>query len=741
MALCFFTLHLKAQNTVSIFGKVVDARTQEPLIGVNILLEGTDRGSTTDLDGRYEISGVTPGSYNITASYLGYQAFTRSNVLIQSKGTDDINFALSETELELETVVVKANPFQNSLSTPLSIQRLSPEEIKTYPGGNNDIAKVVQSLPGVSGSIGGFRNDVIIRGGAPNENVYYLDGIEIPNINHFSTQGSAGGPVGLLNVDFIEGVSLSSSSFGAQYDNPLSGVLQFDQRAGNTRRRQTNLRVSGSETALTTEGPLFKGSRQESNTSYLLSVRRSYLQFLFEIIGLPIRPDYWDYQYKINHRIDDYNTIFLTGIGSVDDFSVKAPEDFDAEQQAVLEQVPVIEQWTTTSGIGWKRLLKEGKGVMNTAVSFNVLNNNFSRYEDNENLQGLVFQNNSRETEQKLRYSYTRFVNNWSLTAGANLIRALYTNDTRDLTFGNTFETDIDFVKYGLFAQAAKTLAKGRLDFSAGFRMDDNTFTTEQNTLFKTFSPRVSLSYVLDAQNRWRLNGTVGQYYKIVPYTVLGFQDITGAYANEDAPYIGSLHGVLGLEYRIGDYAKLSAEGFYKRYTNYPVSLVDGVSLANKGGDFSVLGNEDVVSSGKGRTYGLELLFQQKLHNNFYLIAAYTLFSSQFTGLTNNYLPSVWDSRQLVSVTGGYKLKGNWEFSLRFRHAGSTPFAPVDVDKSLAAYPVFIFDYDNLGQAQLQAFNQLDVRADKKWNFKSFALNVFLEFQNALATNIPGPPS
>ena len=606
--------------------------------------------------------------------------------------------------------------------------------------GNNDIAKVVQSLPGVSGSVGGFRNDVIIRGGAPNENVYYLDGLEIPNINHFSTQGSAGGPVGMLNVDFIEQVELASSAFGAQYDNPLSGVLQFYQRKGNPRERQTNLRVSASETALTTEGPLFKGDNTESKTSYLLSVRRSYLQFLFELIGLPIRPDYWDYQYKINHEIDAYNTIFITGIGSIDDFSVKAPDDFDPEQQATLEQVPVINQWTTTAGIGWKRILKNGKGVMNTVASVNILNNSFSRFEDNETETGVIFDNQSRETEQKLRYTYTRFVGKWSINSGFHLTRSLYTNQTQDFVFDNEYETEIDFVKYGLFTQASRSFAEGRLDIAIGFRVDDNSYSDESGTLFKTFSPRASLSYVLDDQARWRASASVGQYYKILPYTVLGYQDANGNFTNKDLPYIGSLHAVAGLEYKLGTYAKISAEGFFKRYTNYPVSVIDGISLANKGGDFSVLGNEEVVSDGDGRTYGLELLYQQKLSKNFYGILAYTLFKSEFTDINQNYLPSAWDSRQLITFTGGYKLGRNWEISIRYRSIGKTPFAPVDLEQTLNTYPALILDYDNLGSAQLDPFSQLDIRIDKKWNFNAFALNVYLEFQNALAQQSPQPP-
>lgn len=737
---CLMYFNVVAQTTVSMFGKVEDAKTGEPLIGVNIRLEGTEKGSTTDIDGTYEIPDILPGSYSITASYLGYQTNTRSNVIIQSKGSDDINFAMQEGGLDLQTVVVTASPFQTKLTTPLSLQTLSPEEIKTYPGGNNDIAKVVQSLPGVSGSVGGFRNDVIIRGGAPNENVYYLDGIEIPNINHFSTQGSAGGPVGLLNVDFIEAVEFSSSSFGAQYDNPLSGVLQFNQREGNQRERQTNLRLSATEAALTTEGPLFKGSKKEADASYILSVRRSYTQALFELIGLPVRPDYWDYQYKFHHEIDKYNTVFVTGIGSIDDVTFKAPRSFSAEQQSVLDQVPVIKQWTTTVGLGWKRRLKNGKGIMQTVLSTNILNNDFSRYLNNETLTGLVLNNNSRETEQKFRYHYTRFIKDWSLHMGLNITRAMYTNETQDLAFDHTFSTEIDFFKYGIFAQASRSFLDGRLDFSIGFRMDDNTFTGGGGWL-NTFSPRTAISYVLDGDFNWRLSTSVGQYYKIAPYTVLGYRNQFGKLSNQDVPYIGSFHAVLGLERKLGQFAKFSAEGFFKRYTDYPISVVDQVSLANKGGDYTVLGNEEVVSDGLGRTYGIELLYQQKLHKHFYGILAYTLFKSEFSGLDGVYRPSVWDSGHLISFTGGYKLPGNWEFSLRYRYSGQTPFAPVDTEASLPIYPILILDYANLGQNELGAFNQMDVRIDKKWNLKSYSVNVFFEIQNALAQNNSEPPS
>ena len=326
-----------AQNYGSLNGRIINVQTQQPLVGATILLEGTSYGVVTDELGYFIINEIPSNSYNIFASYLGFETQILSNVIVKSVGNIPLLFELETASESLDEVVIVRSPFRTSRDTPLSTQTFSAVEIETYPGGNNDITKVVQSMPGISPSIGGFRNDIIIRGGAPNETVYYLDGIEIPNINHFSTQGSAGGPVGMINVSFVRDVTLSSSAFGAEYDNPLSGVLAFEQREGNPNEFGGNFRFGASEAALTLEGPLFRKDKDRpAKTTFLFSLRRSYLQFLFELIGLPIRPDYWDYQWKIKHEIDAYNTLTFIGIGAIDDFSVKAPDTFDEEQLVVL---------------------------------------------------------------------------------------------------------------------------------------------------------------------------------------------------------------------------------------------------------------------------------------------------------------------------------------------------------------------------------------------------------------------
>ena len=495
---------VNAQVTTDIFGTVQD-NLGAPIAGASVYLEGTAKGAQTDFDGNYSIQNVTPGSYNLIASYIGYETQTQFNILIRSVGNPNYNFSLNESAQQLDEVVVSnANVISRPKETPLSTQSLSAVEIATYPGSNNDVVQVAQTLPGVSPSIGGFRNDLIIRGGAPNENVYYLDGMEIPNINHFATQGSAGGPVGLINVSFIDNVTLSTSAFGAQYDNPLSGVLQFSQRNGNNRNFTGNFRVSASEAALTLEGPLFKNGKDESKTTFLASVRRSYLQFLFEVIGLPFRPNYWDYQYKINHEIDAYNDISLIGLGSIDDFSVEAPDEFDAEQQASLEQAPFIEQRTNAIGITWKNRFKNGNGFMETTLSNNTLVNDFTRFEDPENETGVLFRNDAIESETKLRYAMTNFFNGWKLTSGLNFQYSDYQNNTVDLNRDFAFDTAIDFYKYGLFSNITKSFFKNKLDVSFGFRFDDDTFTEEDN-LLSTFSPRFSLSY--EFEENWRING------------------------------------------------------------------------------------------------------------------------------------------------------------------------------------------------------------------------------------------
>ena len=739
VVLCMAVTVVYSQVQGTLSGKIIE-ENQSPLFGASVVLEGTSFGAITDENGQYIIPNIPPGTYTVKVSYLGFNAQTVFNFQIKSAGTPPLNFTLQEASESLDEVVLALSPITRPKETPLSTQSLSAVEIASYPGSNNDVVQVAQTLPGVSPSIGGFRNDLIIRGGAPNEVVYYLDGIEIPNINHFSTQGSAGGPVGMLNVSFISDVRLSASAFGAQYNNPLSGVLQFTQRDVNPEGFAGNFRLSASEAALTLETPLSVNKENGTvKTDVLFSVRRSYLQFLFELIGLPIRPDYWDYQYKLNHKIDAYNSLSFVGLGSIDKFTVALPEDPTPDQQATFDQVPFINQNSNTVGVTWKRRFKDQSGYMEMSLSNNSLWNTYSEYNDNASQTDLRFQNDALESETKLRLAVNRFKKDWKWSHGFHLQRTFYENSTDNRLAGFNYNTTLDFINYGIFAQGSRDFFEDRLALSFGFRMDGDTFTKGSN-LLKTFSPRVSASYSLAPS--WKLNGTAGVYYKIPPYTMLGFQNSVQEFINQDLDYTRSTHLVLGVEKLLSPAARVSLEGFYKYYSDYPVSLEDGVSMANKGAGFEVLGNEAIASVGDGKAYGLELLWQQKLTDRFFGIFSYTYFYSTFSGLDPEvFRPSVWDSRHLASFTTGYKLPRNWEVSARNRFAAATPYVPTDVAQTTQVYPQIILDYDRLGSDKLDPFNQLDIRIDKKWFYKKMALDFFIEVQNVLAYANPQPPS
>jgi hypothetical protein len=747
-----FPGYVHAQTGV-ITGTVRDLNTQESLIGVTIQLAGTQLGTVSNETGTFRLENIPLGSYTVQSSYLGYQPLRKFNINVTSGNVQILNFELVPAANKLQEVEIiadrKGSAAVADLVTPLSVQSLSSEEIRSNPGGNFDISKVVQVLPGVatSGTGGGSRNDLIIRGGAPSENVYYLDGIEIPLINHFTTQGSAGGATGILNVSFIEDIKVSSSAFDARYDNALASVFQFRQRYGNPERFSGNVRLSGSEFATTFEGPL------SPKTTFLVSARRSYLQFLFKLLDLPIRPNYWDFQYKIDHKINDKTSLSFLGVGAIDEFSFGVPRNSTPENEYILRSIPLNNQWNYTTGVSLKRLVTDG--YVNVALSRNAFNIDLEKYEDgqNNNIALRTLKSTSRETENKLRLDVNKYRNGFKYAYGVsgqyvqfqnqifNVIRPEIRDEQNNLVQPGltvNYNTNLDFFRYGAFGQVSRSVLNNKLGLSFGLRTDLNSFTSTGRNPLKTLSPRAAISYLVS--DKWTLNASSGVYYKLPTYTVLGYQQ-DGRYANKSADYIQSIHYVLGTEFLPRPDLRFTLEGFYKDYSQYPVSIRDGISLANQGGDFGSIGNEAVNTDGKGRAYGLEFYLQKKLTSSVFSVLSYTYVVSEFAGTNGQYISSAWDYRHLVSGLLGKKLPRNWEFGTKYRFAGGAPTTPFDLtasQKNYGALGVGILDYSRLNSERLRPFSQLDVRIDKKWNFNRLTLDIFLDVANVLASKTPG---
>jgi hypothetical protein len=732
LALFLFNFSAFSQNG-TIRGRVFNEKNNEPLPFTNLVIFGTNIGSTTDLDGNFIFAGLQPGFVRLQVTAVGFESKVTEEFMVTNTRVANIDIGLREIQVELDEIVVAASPFQRSEESPVSLRRLGISEIERSPGSNRDISKVIQSLPGVAFTPA-FRNDVIIRGGGPNENRFFLDGVEIPNLNHFATQGGSGGPVGIINVDFIREVEMYSSAFPANRGNALSSVFEFRQVRGDSERMNFRGTIGASDLALTFDGPL------SSNTTMIASMRRSYLQFLFSVIGLPFLPTYNDFQFKTDTRISDKSEITVLGIGALDQFRLNLDANETEEQRFILDYLPVNEQWNYALGVVYRRF--RSNGFDRFVISRNMLRNFAYKYPDNDESLPRLFNYVSDEIENKVRYERTIQSGPYRFMWGAGGEYAKYLNDTyREVfLFGQPgvieYDSFLDLFKWSLFGQATRSFFDERLSLSLGLRTDANNYSLLMANPMNQLSPRFSGSYRL--QDNFLINFSTGRFFQLPAYTTLGFRDNQGVLRNKenDLKYKGVNHFVGGFEFLPTRATKITIEGFYKDYFNYPFSVIDSVAIGSKAADFGVFGDEEVLSNARGRSYGLELLYREQRFKGLNIILSYTFVKSEFKDVRNDgYIPSAWDNRHLINITATRKLPRNWDIGAKWRFSGGAPFTPFDLDLSSRKdawdlQRLGYFDYSRFNTERLPAFHQLDMRVDKQYFFDRFSLMFYLDIQN-----------
>jgi hypothetical protein len=653
-----------------------------------------------------------------------------------------IEIHLKLTTQAIQEVVVKASPFRRDIESPLSLRNIDIREIEMDPGGNRDISKVIQSFPGVA-STPSFRNDVIVRGGGSSENRFYLDGVEIPNINHFATQGASGGPVGIINVDFIREVNFYSGAFPADRGNALSSVLEFQQVEGNNQKLKTRAIVGASDLGLTLDGPV------TDNTTFIFSARRSYLQFLFGILGLPFLPIYNDFQFKTHTNIGKKDEITVVGLGAIDNDKLNLSADKTDYQKYILNYLPENDQWSYTVGLVYRHF--GDKGYDTWVISRNMLNNTQLKYFDNiVKPENKLLDYSSNESENKFRYENDSHTGNgFKINYGANIEYAQYYNNTYShIALGNPviYVSNLDFFKWGLFGQIGKEYFDKKLSLSFGLRTDANNYSGNMTNLLDQFSPRFSASYRLAP--KWYVNFNTGRYYQLPPYTTLGFRDNTGELVNKinNISYISADHIVTGIDFLPDQNSKLSVEGFFKHYLHYPFSLTDSVALASEGADFGTYGDEAVKSTGVGRAYGMELFYQNKNLIGADVTVSYTLVRSDFQDIHGKYVPSAWDNKNLLNILIRRNFGKNWDAGLKWRFIGGAPYTPVNLAESelVSAWDLrnqAYLDYSKFNTLRLKPYHQLDIRVDKNFFFNKWSLMAYVDVQNVYDFSADAPPT
>lgn len=736
LAIAVFT---QAQ-TYQIKGTVIDRSTRKPLEFVNILVTGMGIGASTDRDGNFTITQVPPGIYRLQASALGYKTVLTPEYRVNHI-TPYVQIEMEEESALLNEITVTASPFRRIPESPVSLRIIGLQEIEKAPGANRDISRVVRNYPGVAFSPVGYRNDLIVRGGGPSENRFYLDGVEIPNINHFSTQGASGGPVGLIDADLVRNVRFYSGAFPANRGNTLSSILDFSLRDGDMQRNSIKATLGASEVSLSSNGHLGE------KTSYLVSIRQSYLQMLFKILGLPFLPAYSDASFKIKTRFNPQNELTVLGLGGID--RMKLNLDIDGEDaEYILSYLPKIEQETFTAGGVYRHYA--GSHVQAVTFSHSYLNNRNLKYQDNDESrpENLMLNLRSTEQESKLRAENTSSWSVWKVNAGLELNYSRYVNKSFQRLYSDrptvyNYDTNLNLFRWGLFASADYTSPDESFTASLGVRTDGNNYSDKMKELWRQLSPRLSVSYRL-AEGLF-LSGHMGLYYQLPAFTALGFKGNSDRYINKNLDYTSVSQESIGLTWNPNASMELSVEGFYKYYDQMPLSVTDGIPLSCKGNDYGVIGNEPSTSAAKGRSYGIEMMFKWLLTQKLNLSASLTAFKSEFkAGEDEKYIPSAWDNRFILNASGTYNFPKQWSLGIRVCAIGGSPYTPFDSEKSSLveawdAQGKAYYDYTRYNAERLSAFAQMDVRVDKTFYLKRCMLGFYLDIQNITGSKLHQP--
>lgn len=702
-------------QTGEIRGRVLEHNTKLPLPYANILIIGTDIGASTDIDGYYVIKNVPVGIYLLRASIVGYKSQIKPDVMIKPGKSIQIDFELDLETIEINEVVVKADYFDKDNIEPVSLRKFTQEEIRRSPGGFEDVIRALSTLPGIAQADAG-RNDLIVRGGAPSENLYIVDGYQIPNINHFGTQGATGGPISFINLDFVKDVSFSTGGFPVIYGDKISSVLRINLIEGDYSKLGGKLTLSATSFGADIQGPI-----RTNKSSFIFSARRSYLDFIFKSAGFSFVPEYYDVFSKFDYKINNTNSLSFLFIGAFDNVKF-----FNDTQDKKLKNSRILgsDQIQYISGLNYKQVFSNGYMDLRYYRNFTDYN---SLQSDTSDLP--IFKNISREEENNLQLDIVhKFYKNFEFNFGAlikfiefdaEILFPSFRTSFNEILPHLNFKKNENFIKSSSYANVNYILSE-KLTTNFGLRFD--YFNAIEKSSYIT--PRFSISYMLS--DKINLNFSTGIYKQFPSYIwLIAYEQ------NNRLKAINATQYVLGIDYLLREDTNIKLETFLKNYSNYPTSeLRPYLVLANTGAgfsgsddNFSSYGLDPLVSSGSGLARGFEFSVQKKMSEiPLYGIFSLTYSKSDFTALDGIKRSGSYDQNWIINLSGGYRFNMYWEFSTKFRFASGRPYTPFDNSgkQSIEQY----------NQRRLKSFHSFDIRLDRRWLFDKWILIAYIDLQN-----------
>lgn len=722
----------------SVSGRVVDRLTREGIPYAAVIIVGLEgSGVVTDSTGLFVLENVKPGINQFSAVQLGYRTVVTPEYKI-TPYTPFIEIEMDVDATELAASSVRPSPFLRSIESPVSARIISVGDIEKIPGANKDVARIVRSYPGVSYSPIGYRNDLIVRGGGPSENTFFIDGVEIPNINHFATQGASGGPVSILNSDLIREISFYTGSFPSNRGGALSSVMDIMLKEGNKEKQAFKATIGASEAGVSASGHI------GGKTTYIASVRQSYLQLLFKLLGLPLLPNYIDGQVKFKTKIDNRNEISFLALAGFDNMKLNLDPN-DKSDEYLLSYLPTLKQETFTVGATYKHFSE--RHIQTYTLSYNYLNNRSLKYlnNDDSSADNMILKNRGLEGKGQMRFENRSYYGAWTVREGAEVGYRHYNTDLfRKMGQGQPIDYDsaLGFMFFGAYASADYKSPAGKVNTSFGLRFDGTTYSSRTASVWKQLSPRASVTYM--PWENWSFNASAGLYHQLPPMTALSYRE-DKTLANKALEYMRVLSGALGVDWKLKDRLFVGLEGFYKQFFDIPVSVATGIPLTCIGADYGSIGEELLESSAQGLSYGAELLVKWLIPDKISLVGSATLYWSKYrSNPSAEYIPSSWDNRFIVNLSAVYDLPKYWSIGAKVSAIGGAPYTPYDEEAS--AYKTMwdatgrgVYDISRYNQARLDPYYQIDLRVDKDFYFRKWTLGLYIDLQNVTFSKIRQP--
>jgi len=706
----------------TIKGQVSDYETKAQLAAVNISLANTQITTVSNSEGHFTIENAPVGNYTVKFSHVGYETLSKTDIIVKSKRITFLQAELKVSPITMDEVIVEGGYFSQEKEQATSAVNFSAEEIRRSPGTAGDVSRIMYGLPSVA-KVSDTANTLFVRGGSGLENISFIDNIEIPNVNHFPEQGASGGPIGMLNVDFIQDVDFYTGGFSAVYGDRLSSVMDLSFREGNREEFDSQLDLHFAGLGVLAEGPI--GNQKGS---WLFSARRSYLDLIVEMIGESNIPKYSDYQMKLSYDLSDKHKITLLDVLGIDSIGGDAEDIIGDKEDSTYGGVDITQN---TAGFNW-RYLWSSKGFSDTSVSQTFVKYNVELFETRNyietGIEKILFDQDSSEQEFRFR-NVNYFIINPShkLEFGieAKQVETEYDNfygEFNDLLGNPTPEFKVDdnigaSKLYAFLSYSWNPLS--RMKLTSGLRIGH--FTYNENT---NVSPRLSLAYQIN--DKTSINASTGLYYQNLPLVLLSQNESNKTLKNPRA-----YHYILGVSHLLAENTRLTIEAYDKEYDHLPLDPVQpSLSIIDQVVDFGIFMNQNpLVDTGKAYSRGVEVMLQKKLAQNLYGMASASYFRARYRGYDGLWRDRVFDNQYTFNVEGGYKPNSRWEFSIRWIWAGGAPYTPFDVPASETAHRG-IYDADNINGARRPDYHSLNLRFDRRFHFSGSNLIFYLSVWN-----------